>query len=380
MLYNWLQREGWKDEVFLDLDPKRGIAAGERWERKLNESANRCEAVLFLVSKAWINSAWCRKELNLAQHLNKRLFGVLIEDLKPTEVPEDLTDAWQIVRLASGRDGILLTGIVPITQEEAFVTFSVEGLQRLKSGLEQAGLAPKFFAWPPSDDPNRPPYRGLRPLEAEDAGIFFGRDAAVIEALDRLRGMRDGAPPRLLVIIGASGSGKSSFLRAGLLPRLTRDDRNFFPLPVIRPNRAVISGDDGLLAALEGACGKLSTRITRASLRQSIDEGAASLSQLYGMIISKATPATIDTVSPAKPPTLIVPIDQGEELFLADGQDEARRFLTLIHEMTGEDQPALIVLFTIRSDAYERLQLSNELEGVRQENSKPAAYAERRLC
>ncbi|HTV35536.1 MAG TPA: SUMF1/EgtB/PvdO family nonheme iron enzyme [Xanthobacteraceae bacterium] len=367
VLYDWLQREGWKDEVFLDLDPKRGIVAGERWERKLNESANRCEAVLFLVSNAWISSVWCRKELNIARHLNKRLFGVLIEDLKPADVPEDLTDAWQVVRLASGRDGVLLTGTVPITHEEVFVTFSAEGLQRLKYGLEQAGLAPKFFAWPPADDPNRPPYRGLRPLEAEDAGIFFGRDAAVIEALDRLRGMRDGAPPRLFVIIGASGSGKSSFLRAGLLPRLARDDRNFFPLPVIRPNRTVISGDNGLLVALEGACRKIEVPITRADLRQAIDGGAPSLRKLWQTIIKKVTPTAVDQANPVKPPTIVVAIDQGEELFLAEGQDEARKFLALMREMVAEDEPALIVLFTIRSDAYERLQLAKELEGVHQE-------------
>jgi hypothetical protein len=231
-LSDWLEREGWKDEIFLDLDPNRGIAAGERWERCLREAANRCEAVLFLVSKAWIASAWCRRELSLAYHFNKRLFGVLIEDLAVSEVPQDLSGDWQLVRLASGRDHVELRAVLPVTHEEVHVNFSAEGLQRLKHGLEQAGLDAKHFAWPPSSDPIRPPYRGLRPLEADDAGIFFGRDAPVINALDRLRGMREAAPPRLLVILGASGSGKSSFLRAGLLPRLKRDDRNFLPLPI----------------------------------------------------------------------------------------------------------------------------------------------------
>ena len=47
---DWLAGEGW-NEVFLDLDPKRGIAAGERWERSLNEAASRCEAVLFLIAR-----------------------------------------------------------------------------------------------------------------------------------------------------------------------------------------------------------------------------------------------------------------------------------------------------------------------------------------
>jgi hypothetical protein len=65
-------------------------------------------AVLFLVSKAWLASAWCRKELNLSHRLNKRLFGVLIEDIPVNEIPEDLTGTWQIVRLAAGRDHVML--------------------------------------------------------------------------------------------------------------------------------------------------------------------------------------------------------------------------------------------------------------------------------
>ena len=52
-LRDWLVAQGW-DDLFLDLDPDRGIAAGERWERALNEAANRCEAVLFLVTRAWV--------------------------------------------------------------------------------------------------------------------------------------------------------------------------------------------------------------------------------------------------------------------------------------------------------------------------------------
>ena len=56
-------------------------------------------------------------------------------------------------------------------QQIVHVTFSKEGLARLRNGLTRAGLDPRFFAWPPADEPNRPPYRGFKPLEAEDAGI-----------------------------------------------------------------------------------------------------------------------------------------------------------------------------------------------------------------
>jgi formylglycine-generating enzyme required for sulfatase activity len=366
-LRDWLVDNGWKDEIFLDLDPHRGIAAGERWERALNDAASRCEAVLFLVSKAWLSSGWCLREFDLAHKLNKRLFGVLIEDLTVDDLPVNLTSAWQIVRLAAGRDHVMLRAVLPITHEEAHVTFSAEGLQRLRHGLEEAGLDPKYFAWPPANDPDRPPYRGLRPLEAEDAGIFFGRDGPIVEALDKLRGLRDTTPPRLLVILGASGAGKSSFLRAGLFPRLARDDRNFLPLPVIRPERAAISGDTGLLTALEGAFAVARIPVARADLRTIIQVGAAKLQPLLKTLVEKATPIAADDGEKSKPPTLVLSIDQGEELFLAEAHDEANLFLALLRDLLKDDAPALAAIFTIRSDNYEALQVAKQLEGVRQD-------------
>ena len=119
--------------------------------------------------------------------------------------------------------------IAGLLRGAAHRAISQSGLSRLKRGLEKAGLDPTFFAWPPEAELDRAPYRGLKALEAEDAGIFFGRDAPIVEAIDRLRGIRAGAAPRLMAILGASGAGKSSFLRAGLLPRLNRDDAQFIP-------------------------------------------------------------------------------------------------------------------------------------------------------
>ena len=64
-------------------------------------------AVLFLISRAWLSSRWCTNELNLARRLNKRLFGVLIEEgLSIAELPSDVTSTWQVVNLATGRDHI----------------------------------------------------------------------------------------------------------------------------------------------------------------------------------------------------------------------------------------------------------------------------------
>src|SRR5271170_7816686 len=295
-LRDWLAREGW-DDVFLDLDPERGIAAGERWERALHEAANRCEAIIFLVSANWLGSGWCLREYTLARTLNKKLFAVVIDPAKSiADLPPELKGTWQAVELTGGQDGVLLKTQLPGSHEEKHVVFSKDGLRRLKRGLDKAGLDPKFFAWPPEGERGRAPYRGLKSLEAADAGIFFGRDAPIVEAADRLRGLRAAAPPRLLVILGASGAGKSSFLRAGLWPRLARDDRNFLLLPVIRPERAALTGENGLLAALAAALPH-----SRGVLRKAVEAGASALRPMLAEFAGR-----ISAAEGEKPPAIVL--------------------------------------------------------------------------
>jgi formylglycine-generating enzyme required for sulfatase activity len=365
-LRDWLAAHGW-DDVFLDLDPKRGIAAGDRWERSLNQAAQRCEAVLFLVTRAWLASAWCMKEFNLAHRLNKRLFGLLIEDIPLADLPPTLTGTWQVVPLASGRDHIMLRSILPGSQDEIHVTFSQEGLNRLRIGLERAGLDARFFNWPPETDPTRSPYPGLQPLDTPDAGIFFGREAPTIETLDRIRGMKDSVSSRLLILLGASGAGKSSFLRAGLLPRLARDDRTYLVIPPIRPEKAAINGEAGLLHALATAFANNGVAIPRAEIRSAIEGGAATCRPLLQILIAHVADAVAADDTPHKAPVLILAIDQGEELFLSEGSKESTALLTLMRELLAEENPALLVIITIRSDAYEQLQTAKALEGIVQQ-------------
>jgi len=375
-LRGWLAEQGW-DDIFLDLDPERGIKAGERWKKALSDAASRCEAVLFLVSRTWLDAISrggleenvLRDEFDLARHLSKSLFGVIItNDLGiDTDLPDWLKGTWQVVNLAAGRDQRRFRMTLPQTHEQVEVTFSNEGLVRLRGGLRKAGLDPRFFDWPPARDPDRPPYRGLRPLEAEDAGIFFGRDAPVVEAIDRLRGLCEQAPPRLVVILGASGSGKSSFLRAGLLPRLARDDRNFLPLPVIRPERAVLTGESGLVRSLETAFQETGRKQSRAEISAAVAKGGKTVCTLLQRLVDHALKRTLARATGAKPPTVVLPVDQAEELFDSDGLAEGAAMLGLARYLAIEDRPATIVLFTIRSDSYERLQKARALEGLRQQ-------------
>ncbi len=78
-------------------------------------------------------------------------------------------------------------------------------------------------------------YPGLRPFEAEDALLFFGREEQTDELLRRLQ------DTRFLAVVGLSGSGKSSLVRAGLLPALHRghlsEAGSHWRVSVMRPGR-----------------------------------------------------------------------------------------------------------------------------------------------
>jgi len=82
----------------------------------------------------------------------------------------------------------------------------------LRQWLEMRGFLGPRIAWPKEKGS---PFRGLAPFEAEHAAVFFGRDRVIDEARRRLAGAAERSTPFLL-IVGASGSGKSSLARAGL--------------------------------------------------------------------------------------------------------------------------------------------------------------------
>ncbi len=362
-LAQWLKSEGF-DEIFLDLDPDRGLVAGERWEKALHQAAYRCEAALFLVSKNWLASDWCWKEHSLARGKNKKLFAAMIDEtLNVAELPATLTDTWQIVDLAHGAPKLSISARLPDISGETEVRFGVASLTRLRNGLRRAGLDPRFFAWPPEDEPGRPPYPGFAALDEKDAGIFFGRDAPLVEAMDKLRGLALGAPPRLHVVLGASGAGKSSFLRAGRLPRLKRDDRQFLALAPLRPERSPLWGDSGLLGVLAEAL----PNAPREALRAAITDGADALRPYLRDLAADAQRRADAGDAGAKAPTLTFAIDQAEELFTPENAVDGERLLEILAALARVDDPAIIILFTVRSDSYDRLQRAAPLAELTQQ-------------
>src|SRR5678815_2355138 len=94
-LNKWLKDNGW-DDVFLDIDPQRGLVAGERWQEALRQAVDRCEAVVFIVSPAWAKSKWCLAEFLLAKSQQKQNFGVVLKHVPIRELPREMTSEWQL--------------------------------------------------------------------------------------------------------------------------------------------------------------------------------------------------------------------------------------------------------------------------------------------
>jgi hypothetical protein len=229
-------------------------------------------------------------------------------------------------------------------------------------GLEKTGLDAKFFVWPPEREPDRAPYRGLKPLEAADAGVLFGRDAPIVEAIDTLRGLSVRAQPRVMAILGASGAGKSSFLRAGLLPRLERDHTHFISFPVVRAERAALTGETGFVNALTTVVRNRS----RAEARAAIQAGAAAVRLFLAERVEAALAQRSIGDETERPPAFLVAIDQAEELFRAEGQEESELLLTLLADLASTDDTPIILVFAIRSDSYVSLQSAKPLARLQQ--------------
>jgi hypothetical protein len=397
-LQRWLEerRPELLNEVFLDMDPETGVRLGKQWDAKLLTSNSRCEYLICLVSKNWTELRDCAVEYRTAEGFGKQIIVARLEDAGDGHI----SPRWPRCDLFAEGDKTEIQ-----VRGGPAARFSSAALDRLDKAIGRTGAGPERFAWPPDGDPRRPPYRGLDPFEETDAGVFFGRDAEIAQGLHELGGMRarpatqPSGRKSLFVVLGQAGSGKSSFLRAGLIARLQRDDRNFVMLGLMRPERNALTGRNGLAAAIHAARQTLKLPGTPplGEIKKACREGevervcgllmevrAAAIRRLADTAESRVSPPTAagDGVASLEPaggrsqgpsgPTLVLPLDQAEELFSAEDMSaaaaqEAERFLELLGAVVGRlntVEARLLVAVTIRADRYEALQNHPALVGI----------------
>ena len=233
------------------------------------------------------------------------------------------------------------------------------------------------------------PYRGLSVFEKQDAAYFFGREAATAQVLERMSRHVTGAG--LLVVSGVSGAGKSSLLRAGVLPRIREaglvaaPGAALWPCVVFTPTRAPLDELALRVALLAGT--------DASALRRGLEADAAgfALSARQATLARSPGPAEDGddpTVEGGQPPSqrrLLLVADQFEELFTQGADERERRaFITALHTAAtarhGTDQaPAALVVLGVRADFEARCADYPELADAVQDRYLLTAMTGRQL-
>jgi len=336
-LGDWLQEQG-HTSYFLDFDPDKGVAAGKRWEDELYRHLRLCRAVIALLSPNWLESRWCFAEVTQARAVGKPVF---LAKVAPCHTHGLFTDVQH----------------VDLTVDPA------KGYRRLARGLKEVGIEPgETFEW----DPSRAPYPGLMAFEEEDAAIFFGRDGDIQKGLEMLDGLRRRSGPSFILCLGASGSGKSSLMRAGLIPRLRKDRGAWLPIAPCRPQENPL---EELAIKLANAFEELGEQRDWRSIYE----------QLYAPYTRGDWATTPDrhpitgeglkelardlrVLARQQEATVLLAVDQAEELFGYSDAQKSRAFLQCLRGALEPGGHRLMTIATMRSDTLGNFQTHPDLQ------------------
>jgi len=356
----WLVTKGWgEDDVFIDLHD---MQAGEKWRETLVKANVACDALLFLASPEALDSDECKREVRRAEDDRK---DVIVAILRDVTLDDPRLKPWmdrQIMDLSA--DPLEERVEVEHQARRHFVSFNRLALEAIHAKLIDWGHAPDSFAWPPKERPNAQPYPGLDAFDELSAGIFFGREADIMSGIRDLRQMRHRGSPRLMVIQAASGAGKSSFLRAGLWPKLSRT-AEFVPLAIVRPAKGAITGPQGLGKGLEDWFGRHRIRRSAGAINAELMAGdaTAGAAKLAGFmseaaqIVTETRSLAAEDARPPARPSMLIAIDQGEELFAAENAAESERFIAMLGHLLAHPPDGLdpYAVMTIRADSVDPL-------------------------
>ncbi len=200
--------------------------------------------------------------------------------------------------------------------------------QQIQSGKIVAATSVQLQSLPAnSADSLQNPYKGLQAFQEEDSENFFGRESFVEEVITRL----DSSPTRFLALVGPSGSGKSSIIRAGALPALRKMGEHWVIIDMVPGVRPF----DELAAALQRIAPDPQTDL-RERLR---DQGLSGV--LPGLLPNSAR--------------FLLVIDQFEEFFTLTEDTATRKlFFDQIEAVASTPNAPYYILIALRADFYDR--------------------------
>ena len=316
-IFVWLKAQGF-EQGFLDIDKHQGIPPGERWEQKLYDELDRAQAMILILTRNWFDSKWCFAEFAQARSRGKAIFPLIYAPDGDQFVGDDL----QKLNLVRDKPG---------------------GLERLARRLTEVALMGQGgFDFPPG----RAPYPGFLSFDEEDAAIYFGRDDDVRKLIQRADSRRIEGGRRCIFVLGESGTGKSSLLRAGLIPRLRKAKREWIVLSAFRPE------DDPFIG------------FSRSLKAAGVDIPADALATTEPRRIADALADAQDSHHSG----ILVALDQAEELFTRSDAARREAFFAFLSRLLGPGLPFVIVV-TLRSDHFGEVQKAAGLDAEFEEFS-----------
>lgn len=304
----------------LDYGEVSADASSARWEDLLH----RARALVAVWSESARSSDWSAVEIAHAIRMGKTALAVRLDD---APLHGQLQSSPVIdLRLTSDRG---------------------DALKALCAELDKLGLLRETW------DGRRPPYPGLSHFEEADSPVFFGREPQIERCLSTLAELRRMRRSSGLVLLGASGAGKSSLLRAGILPRIRKHEGHWIPLGPLRPSAGSL---DSLAQELSAAFGRFGVERDWKEVRDILAEGSTTdLRDLFG---------DLRVAAQAREGCGLFLVDQIEEA-LTDLDDEVgalrRRFFHVIGCLCDAAWSQSLVVLTLRHDFLGAFQNHPEL-------------------
>ena len=222
-----------------------------------------------------------------------------------------------------------------------------------------------------------PPYRDLKAFREEDAPLFFGREDFTSSLLEKTLSRQ------LVAVIGPSGSGKSSVVQAGLLPKLRRQypPADVWEAVIFTPgNRPFHRLAAALIPLWEPNISKTDQLIKAEELGSRLLNGAVSLEAAVALRLREGDEAGADDFAVAD--RLLVVVDQFEELFTLTPEDQRAAFVTAL--LGAARSEPVTILLTLRADFYgQAIGMSRELSDKIEQglvNIGPMTREELRSC
>jgi formylglycine-generating enzyme required for sulfatase activity len=368
-LASWLRANGFTD-FFID---HQQIAGGDKWPEALRASAGSCRVVVCLVTSNWLASLECFNEFGAAWYMGKRIVPLF---LLPPPTSLDAEAKTRLERVCGEDQGIDLkpcvaaSGVLAIDTDQNVANRLKIGL-RAAGAISRVGLDPEAFA---TDVKLRPtPFPGLSSFgdDNADAALFYGRSREIAHTLEELRKVRAERDLRPLVILGASGAGKSSLLKAGIIPRLRREAPAWLPLRAFRP------GADPLLNFAEAfartfadfglseAHGVIRDRLMGTwSKAERDDKGDLTSGGLAALEVALEDEGQTLRAAAARPnASILISVDQAEEMARADGKS-GEALADYLRAALGTTRSPWQLAFTIRTDSFPELQSHRRFQNL----------------